>query len=127
MITDKELVQAAKGVLKNSYSPYSKFKVGAALLAENGKIYTGVNIENATFGATICAERVAIYNAVSSGDIVFSKIAIVSDSDELCYPCGICRQVMSEFCNEDFEIILCSKNELEIYKLTELLPHSFML
>lgn len=127
MITDKDLVQSAKNVLQNSYSPYSKFKVGAALLAESGKIYTGVNIENATFGATVCAERAAFYNAVSSGERAFDKIAIVSDSDEFCYPCGICRQVMGEFCNDDFEIILSSKDELRSYTLSELLPLSFKL
>lgn len=122
-MTDVELVKSAKDSLENSYSPYSNFKVGVALLTENGKIYTGVNIENSSYSATVCAERTAIFKAVSDGKTKFSKIAIVSSNDDFCYPCGVCRQVMAEFCSNDFEIILSSKNELKVFTLAELLPH----
>lgn len=121
-MTDKKLLELALETKKKAYSPYSNFSVGAALLCENGKVYLGCNIENAAYGETICAERVAFFEAVKNGERDFSKIAIVGDS-ALCFPCGSCRQVMAEFCDENFEIIL---GEKEKYTLKELLPHSFL-
>lgn len=121
-MTDKKLVEIALETKEKAYNPYSNFSVGAALLCQNGKVYLGCNIENAAYGETVCAERVAFFEAVKNGERDFSKIAIVGDSVP-CFPCGSCRQVMAEFCNEDFEIIL---SENEKYTLKELLPHSFL-
>ena len=129
-MTDKELVLKAIDSMKNSYSPYSRFKVGAALLAENGKIYTGCNIENVAFGPSICAERVAFFKAISEGDKNFSKIAVVGGKNGVITsptpPCGVCRQVMREFCSDDFEILIVKENEnYDKVLLKDLLPHSF--
>jgi len=123
---DRELLRLAIEAKKNSYSPYSKFRVGAAVLAESGKAYTGVNIENSSFGATNCAERTAIFKAVSEGEKKIIKIAIASDSDDIIYPCGICRQVMTEFCGKE-TIIICSKKngEYKVHTLNEILPNAF--
>ncbi len=127
-MSNEELIQIASNTRKNAYAPYSSFSVGSALLSSNGNVFTGCNIENASFGATICAERAAISNAVSSGVTDFTKIAIVGAKD-FCYPCGICRQVLSEFCDSDtFEIILCnSENKTKVFKLGDLLPNFFNL
>ncbi len=132
-----ELVQKASEMTKMSYVPYSHFHVGAALLDKNGKIWTGCNIENATYGATNCAERTAIFKAVSEGVRDFEAIAIVGGPEgadgspvleEFCPPCGICRQVLSEFCSKDFKIILANKKgEQKLFTLAELLPESFSL
>ena len=129
-MTDKELVLKAIDAMKNSYSPYSDFKVGAALLTENGKVYTGCNIENVAFGPSICAERVAFFKAISEGEKNFSKIAVVGGKDGIISsstpPCGVCRQVMREFCNDDFEILIVRENEnYEKVLLKDLLPNSF--
>ncbi len=111
-----------------AYSPYSKFCVGAAVLCENGNVYTGCNIENASYSATICAERVAIGNAIAHGDREFKAIVICSSSDDYCYPCGVCRQVLSEFVDGDFEIVLAkSESDFNVYKMSELLPNVFNL
>lgn len=127
-----KLIQAAFEAQKKAYSPYSGFQVGAALLAGSGRIYGGCNIENASYGATNCAERTAFFRAIYEGEREFKAIAIagkLSDSDtfEYCAPCGICRQVMSEFCDgEDFLIILPrSQSDYKVYSLNELLPLSF--
>ena len=109
-----------------AYAPYSKFKVGAAVLTSDGMVFLGNNIENASYGATICAERVAIFKAVSEAKTNIIKIAIASDTEEFTYPCGICRQVINEFMPEG-EIILGNKNEVKVYKVSELLPHGFEL
>ena len=132
-----ELVQKAIEMTKMSYVPYSHFHVGAALLDKNGKIWTGCNIENATYGATNCAERTAIFKAVSEGVRDFEAIAIVGGPEgadgkpvleDFCPPCGICRQVLSEFCDRDFKIILANgKGEQKVFSLGELLPESFSL
>lgn len=124
------LIKSACTAMERAYSPYSGCKVGAALLAESGKIYTGCNIENASFGATICAERSAFSAAVSAGEREFTAIAIVgkspADNDDFFYPCGICRQVMSEFCRDNFEIITAKTDmTYEIHTLNGLLPSSF--
>lgn len=122
---DKELILKAKEAQKKSYSPYSSFPVGAALLTEDGEIYTGVNIENASFGLTNCAERTAIFKAVSEGKTHFKTIAIVG-KDTYLPPCGACRQVMAEFCKKDFRIIMAKNEEDYIVKtLEEILPLSF--
>lgn len=126
--SNKELIDAAYEAMKNSYSPYSKFSVGAAVLTEDNSCYTGCNIENGSYGATICAERTAIFKAVSEGHRKFTKIAIVSTTHKETFPCGICRQVMSEFMDDDAVIILDKGDgELLKYSLSELMPHSFKL
>ena len=125
------LVKAAIDATKYAYVPYSNFKVGAAILAENGKIYTGCNIENASYSPTNCAERTAIFKAVSEGVTKFKKIAVVGgpngNLENYCPPCGVCRQVISEFADEDFELILgTSENTYAIYNFfQEVLPLSF--
>lgn len=129
-MTDNELIKIATDAMNYSYSPYSGFKVGAALLTESGNVFTGCNIENSAFSPTLCAERVAFSKAVSDGEKKFSKIAIVGGKDgkieNLCPPCGVCRQFMQEFCNGDFKIILTDKtNPVTVLTLGELLPHSF--
>ena len=133
----EELVKKAIEMTNYSYVPYSHFHVGAALLDKNGKIWTGCNIENATYGATNCAERTAIFKAVSEGVRDFEAIAVAGgpeDSngkpklEDFCPPCGICRQVISEFCKRDFKIILANgKGEQKIFTLADLLPESFSL
>lgn len=127
MLTDNELVSLAKKELKNSYSPYSGFKVAAALITKSGKVYTGANIENSSYSATVCAERVALFKAISNGEHGFEASAIVCEKGDFCYPCGVCRQVMSEFCDESFRIILEGNNIIKSHTLEELLPHSFKL
>lgn len=128
-MTDKELLQMAAAARENSYAPYSRFKVGAALLCENGKVYTGANIENAGYTPTVCAERVAFFTAVHQGEKNFLKIAIVGAKDGepagFCAPCGVCRQVMAEFCNDDFQIILGTADKTTVYTLKEILPERF--
>ncbi len=127
----KELIQTAIDQLQFSYAPYSNFKVGAALLAKNGDIYTGCNIENAGYTPTNCAERTAIFKAVSQGVREFDAICIVGGKDglltEYAPPCGVCRQVMNEFCNpKAFRIILATdQDHYNIYTLEELLPLGF--
>lgn len=127
----KELISKAFEARKFSYCPYSHFAVGAALLAENDKVYTGCNIENASYTPGSCAERTAINKAVSEGIKDFIAIAIVggyenSSDFDICPPCGVCRQVMSEFCADDFKIILAkSEDDYKVYTLNELLPVSF--
>lgn len=130
VMTDNELYCAAKKAMAYSYSPYSGCKVGAALLCENGKVFTGTNIENASFGATVCAERNAIFKAVGEGETKFMKIAVAGGKngiiDGLFTPCGVCRQVMSEFCDGDFEVIIGESPEKFVkVTLKELLPMSF--
>lgn len=131
MLEDKELIQKAFEAQKLSYSPYSHFQVGAALLGKNGKIYTGCNIENAAFTPTNCAERTAFFKAVSEGEKEFTAIAIVGNPEDAkgdyCAPCGVCRQVMAEFCNADtFRILLAvSETDYKTYLLKELLPLGF--
>lgn len=122
---NKELIKLAMNVRDNAYVPYSNFKVGACLLTKNGKTFVGCNVENASFGATNCAERTAIFSAVASGEKEFEKIAIIgSNPNEYAYPCGICRQVMSEF--GDFTVIVAKdENDYKEFKLSKLLPSSF--
>ena len=130
-MADYDLIELAKQASENSYSPYSKFKVGAALLCKDGTVFLGCNVENVSFGATNCAERTAIFAAIINGHRDFSKIAVVGISDgkinNFTPPCGICRQVLSEFCKGDFEIILTDKNGIKKLSLSELLPFPFEL
>lgn len=127
----KRLIEMALSMRSQSYAPYSHFTVGAALLSESGKLYTGCNIENAAFTPTNCAERTAFFKAVSEGERKFSAIAISGgkegeEPDDYCAPCGVCRQVMKEFCKEDFKIILVkNENEWKTFTLGELLPEGF--
>ncbi len=125
----KELMVKAQGARKYSYTPYSHFRVGAALLTKSGRIYTGCNIENAGYSATNCAERTAIFKAVSEGERDFEAIAIIGgregETADFTAPCGVCRQVISEFCDDDFKIILGNENNFKVYTLRELLPYTF--
>lgn len=124
-MNDKELFEIAVKTRENAYAPYSDFKVGAALLTKKGKVYTGCNVENASYGATCCAERNAIFKAVSEGERDYEAIAIRGTNNGLTFPCGICRQVMAEFAPE-IKIILGDMNEnIKTYTLGELLPHGF--
>lgn len=120
----EELIELAKKVRENAYAPYSHFKVGALLITKSGKIFTGVNVENASYGLTICAERTAIFKAVSEGEKEFEKIIVIADTKEPVSPCGACRQVMAEFGN--FKVILANTQGLWIETtVEELLPYSF--
>lgn len=124
---DDELIQAAKVAREFSYSPYSLFRVGAALLCGDGTVYTGCNIENAAFSPTNCAERTAVFKAVSEGKREFVKIAVVGDDETYLSPCGVCRQVLMEFVNPmEFEVIMAGNTDSKkVAKLAELLPESF--
>ena len=129
---DRKMLEIALEARKMSYAPYSHFKVGAALLAKNGNVYKGCNIENASYTPTNCAERTAFFKAVSEGVKDFDAIAIVGGSEDtkelsICAPCGVCRQVMMEFCDpKTFRIILGSEvNDMRVYTLEELLPLGF--
>lgn len=126
IIDYKELIKKAIEAREKAYVPYSKFKVGAALLTENDKVYTGCNIENASYGATNCAERTAIFKAVSEGEKNIKAIAIVGSQEELTFPCGICRQVISEFALGDMKVIIGkNENEYVVKTLEEILPGAF--
>lgn len=129
-----ELIREALKARENAYAPYSGFAVGAALLSVSDKIYHGCNVENASYPATNCAERTALFSAVASGEREFKAIAIVGgvkgeSPTQLCYPCGICRQVLSEFASPDTFIVLVAKSETEFeeYLLRDLLPYGFTL
>ena len=126
-MTEKQLCDMAVAMLERSYVPYSHFPVGAALLCKDGTVFTGCNVENAAYGATICAERTAMVKAVSEGHRDFDTIVIAGRSEDYCVPCGTCRQVMMEFCDpEEFQIILATDVEhYDIYTLKELLPLGF--
>jgi len=122
---EKKLISEAEKARKNAYAPYSKFSVGAALLSRSGKVYTGANLENSSFGQTVCAERLALYKAVSAGEKDFKKIAIVAPGAKPVTPCGICRQALFEF-SPELEVI-CSnlKGQVKKYTLKQLLPYPF--
>ena len=124
-MTNQELIKKALEAKQNSYSPYSNYKVGAALLTEDGKVYLGTNVENCGYSPSNCAERSAFFSAISNGDRKFSKLAVVGSSDGIAYPCGICRQVIVELA-PNIEII-CAKDEntFEILTIKDLLPHAF--
>ena len=128
-----ELARQAFAAREKAYTPYSGFKVGAALLTEDGRVYTGCNIENAAYAPSNCAERTAFFKAVSEGERRFAAIAVVGGPEGtgaggfgFCFPCGVCRQVMAEFCGGDFAIVVAkSPEETAVYTLDELLPEAF--
>lgn len=124
-MTNRELIEKAKLAMQNAYTPYSHFNVGAALLTESGKLYLGCNIENASYGATNCAERTAIFKAISEGERKFSKIAIVSSANDLTYPCGICRQVLSEHMPNGILLFEDAAGNIKEYSMQEILPFAF--
>ena len=131
-MNNKELIEKALEARKLSYSPYSGFSVGAALLCDDGSVFTGCNIENSAFSPTVCAERTAFFKAVSEGKKSFVKIAVFGGNSDIetpenyCSPCGVCRQVMKEFCSSDFEIIMAKNaDDYRIMTLSDLLPASF--
>lgn len=130
-MTERELIRAALRAREVSYSPYSGYQVGAALLTRDGKVYTGCNIENAAYTPTNCAERTAFFKAVSEGERHFKAIAIVGspagEPVQLAWPCGVCRQVMMEFCDPESFLVIAAKSEEEYQKrwLKELLPEGF--
>ena len=122
----EKLVEEAYEAKKNAYVPYSGFSVGAALLAADGEIYRGCNIENAAYTPTNCAERTAFFKAVSEGERRFRAIAVAGNTGDYLFPCGVCRQVMMEFCDEAFEIIVArDKSDYKVFTLAELFPGSF--
>jgi len=121
----KKLIKETEKARKKAYTPYSKFQVGAAVLCADGKIFTGCNIENASFGLAVCAERVAIFKAISEGSTKFEAIAVIGDTNKPCSPCGACRQVISEF-GKDITLIMANlKGDVKIKKIKELLPEAF--
>ena len=128
-MTDLELMERAVQAREFSYSPYSNFRVGAALLGKSGKVYTGCNVENASYSPTNCAERTALFKAISEGEREFTAIAIVGGKGEdiapVCAPCGVCRQVLAEFCDADFRVVLGTPAAIQALTLAELLPFSF--
>lgn len=121
------LVSMAIEAMSNSYSPYSGFKVGAALLTSSGRIFTGCNVENASYGGTICAERCAAVKAVSEGELSFKKIAIVSSSGEYTYPCGICLQFLSEFMEKGVIVLFDEREGIKEISFDKLFPNAFKL
>ena len=123
--TEQELIDAAREVRDRAHAPYSNFQVGAAVETEDGTIYTGCNVESASYGLTVCAERVAIWKGVSEGAKKFGRIAVVVDTDELTPPCGACRQVIWEFCGDAPVILSNLQGKTETIQMSELLPRAF--
>lgn len=124
------LLKAAEAAASTAYAPYSNYKVGAALLCADGTVFTGCNVENASYGLTNCAERTAVFSAVAAGHRNFVAMAVVADGEGMPFPCGACRQVLSEFCREELTVYIATAGKLEDYEavcLGELLPHSFHL
>ena len=123
--TEQELIDAATKVRDNAYAPYSNFKVGAAVETDDGDIYTGCNVESASYGLTVCAERVAIWKGISRGVTKFGRIAVVVDTEELTPPCGVCRQIIWEFCGDVPVTFANLKGKTETVAMKELLPRAF--
>jgi cytidine deaminase len=124
------LLEAAKDAAQKAYAPYSNFKVGAAMLCADGTVFTGCNVENASYGLTNCAERTAVFAAIAAGRKDFVAMAVVADGESMPYPCGACRQVLSEFCREEFSVYVAGADALEDYEvvcLAALLPNRFRL
>lgn len=119
------LVTAAKQARENAHAPFSNFRVGAALHATSGRVFTGCNVENATYGLTVCAERVAIFKAISEGERNFDAIAVVADTDDLTPPCGACRQIIWEFCGDVPVILSNLAGKTEVHQMAKLLPKPF--
>lgn len=124
-MTQRELVQKALDMRQYSYAPYSNFRVGAALECDDGTVYGGCNVENAAYGSSLCAERTALVKAVSKGHRRFVRLAVAGDSEDYCWPCGACRQMLREF-GTDLEVLVANREgEFTALTLAELLPHSF--
>ena len=127
-MTDKErtdLIAVASKAREHAHAPYSHFRVGAALRANSGRIFTGCNIENSTFGLTLCAERVAVFKAISEGERGFNAVAVVADTQRLTPPCGACRQILWEFCR-DAEVILSNlSGQMTVRRMSDLFPDAF--
>jgi cytidine deaminase len=121
----KELIESAKQAREKAFAPFSNFKVGAAVKTKGGKVFTGCNIESASYGLTVCAERVAIWKAVSEGETEFTNIAVVADTDDLTPPCGACRQIIWEFCGDVPVTFANLKGNVETVQMKELLPRAF--
>ena len=128
-MTDRDLLNMAREAAQNAYVPYSHFPVGAALECADGSVFTGCNVENAALGSTICAERTAVVKAVSEGRRKFVRIAIYGEGETYCMPCGACRQVLAEFAGQDDMEVLCTRSggRYVSYRLSQLLPHAFVL
>jgi len=124
-MTDRELVQLAMEMRDKAYAPYSGFRVGAALLCADGSVYKGCNVENSSYGASICAERTAAVSAVADGNVEFVKIAVAGNDDNYCLPCGICRQFLHEFSKDMIFLCADSEGNYREYKYEELLPNAF--
>lgn len=125
-MTELELAKKAESAKDKAFAPYSNFHVGAALVTKSGKIYEGANIENSSYGLTICAERTAAFQAILEGEREFDSIAIASDSEEFCPPCGACRQVLLDLCGKNLNVVMINKKqEIKSFKLSELIPFSF--
>lgn len=125
MNNNEKLIEAAREARENAHAPFSRFKVGAALLTKSGETITGCNIENASYGLTMCAERVAIFKAISEGRKDFTKICVVADTDDLTPPCGACRQIIWEFCG-DTEVLMSNlQGKTATFQMSELLPKAF--
>ena len=119
------LIDAALAARAHAFAPYSRFQVGAAIEDENGAIHTGCNVENATYGLTVCAERVAVFKAISEGVRKFRRVAVAADTDNLTPPCGACRQILWEFCGDVPVILVNLAGKTETYQLKELFPKAF--
>ena len=123
--SDRELIDAARAVRENAYAPFSEFRVGAAIETEDGEVISGCNVESASYGLTVCAERVAIWKAISQGKRKLKQIAVVADTEELTPPCGVCRQIIWEF-GGDIPVILSNlKGKTEVVQMKDLLPRAF--
>ncbi len=123
---ESKLIKAAKGAMQNSYSKYSEFKVGAAVLGDNDKIYVGTNIENVSYGLSMCAERTAIFAAISDGVRYIKALSVIGDSDDLVSPCGACRQVLLEFADDSTNVIFANRFcEYEVKNVADLIPFAF--
>ena len=125
MDKDLELIEAAKKVRELAFAPYSNFRVGAAVRTKSGKIFTGCNIESAAYSGTVCAERVAVWKAVSEGEKEFESLAVVADTQELTPPCGVCRQILWEFCGDMPVTFANLKGDVETVQMKDLLPRAF--
>jgi cytidine deaminase len=124
-LNDKELIEAARNVRENAYAPFSEFKVGSAIVTDDGDIVTGCNVESASYGLTVCAERVAIWKAISQGKRKIKRIAVVADTEELTPPCGVCRQIIWEF-GGDIPVVFANLNgKVETVQMRDLLPRAF--
>lgn len=124
-MNQQELIERATDVRERAYAPFSNFRVGAAVVADDGTVYTGCNVESASYGLTVCAERVAIWKAVSEGAKGFSQIAVVADTEELTPPCGVCRQIIWEFCGDIPVTFANLSGKTETVRMSELLPRAF--